>query len=155
PQGSLNPIGAPKGFVVLELRIPSMYAPRGLQALLARPDDREARPLAIITHGSHNSAQVRRAMSPQGQLPVAMEFARRGWTAVIVMRRGYGGSDGRFGEAPPFAERRPVCDLPSYVAWGNSAADDLRAAVDFLAKRSDVDARHIISVGESGGGFAT
>jgi dienelactone hydrolase len=155
PQASPNPIGSPKGFVVLELRIPSMNAPRGLQALLVRPDDRVAHPLAIITHGYHHSAQVRRAISPQYQLPVAMEFARRGFTAVIVMRRGYGGSDGRFAEAYPFAERRPVCDLSSYVAWGNSAADDLRAAISFLAKRSDVDARHIISVGESGGGFAT
>jgi dienelactone hydrolase len=65
------------------------------------------------------------------------------------MRRGYGGSDGRF------AEGDPGCDVQRYVAWGNSAADDLRAAIDFLAKRSDVDARHIISVGVSGGGFAT
>jgi dienelactone hydrolase len=155
PQASPNPIPSPKGFVVLELRIPFISSPRGLQALLVRPDDRVAHPLAIITHGSHDSAQVRRAMSPQYQLPVAMEFARRGWTAVIVMRRGYGGSDGRFEEGPAFAERRPFCGLQSYVAWGNSAADDLRAAIDFLAKRTDVDARHIISVGVSGGGFAT
>lgn len=150
PQASPSPIGSPKGFVVLELRIPWVSAgPRGLQALLVRPDQPGAYPLAIITHGSNASPQARQALLPRYYLPVAMEFARRGWTAVIVMRRGYGDSGGRFTEWPP------PCDSRRYVAWGNSAADDLRVAIDFLAKRPDVDAQHIISVGSSGGGFAT
>jgi dienelactone hydrolase len=140
---------APKGFLFLDLRIPMESAgPRGLQALLVRADEPGPHPLAIITHGTNYSEQVRRQRSPHSQLPLAMEFARRGWTAVIVLRRGNGDSGGEFQEGVG------ICQRQTYEKIGTASADDLRTAIDFLAKRPDVDPNRIIALGVSGGGFA-
>jgi hypothetical protein len=37
-------------------------------------------------------------MSPYGSYRQAVEFARRGFAALIVMRRGYGNSGGEYAE---------------------------------------------------------
>jgi dienelactone hydrolase len=139
-----------KGFVILDLHIPMKAAgPRGLQALLVRPDEPGPHPLAIITHGTNPSLQARLARSPLFQLAEAMEFARRGWTAVIVMRRGNGESGGFF------SENVWVCDKRAYLAVGQEAASDLRAAIEYLRTLPEVDPHKVIAVGISGGGFAT
>jgi dienelactone hydrolase len=82
-------------------------------------------------------------------LPQALEFARRGWTAVILMRRGYGSSGGGW------AEDYGSCDDPNYIAAGAAAAADLKAAMAYVANRPDVDVSRTISIGVSAGGFAT
>lgn len=139
-----------KGFVIVELRIPMKAAgPRGLQALLVRPDEPGPHPLAIITHGTTSSREVRLARSPLFQLPEAMEFARRGWTAVIVMRRNNGESGGAF------REYVWVCDEDGYLAMGREAASDLRAAIGYLRTLPEVDPHKVIAAGVSGGGYAT
>jgi dienelactone hydrolase len=88
-------------------------------------------------------------MSPNQLLPEAIEFARRGWTAAIVMRRGYGDSGGGF------AEDRGSCQDPSYLRAAAAAVADLKAAIGALAMRPDIDASRILSVGVSAGGFAS
>jgi dienelactone hydrolase len=139
-----------KGFIILDLRIPMKAAgPRGLQALLVRPDEPGPHPLAIITHGTTSHLKTRLARSPLFQLPEAMEFARRGWTTVIVMRRNNGESGGAF------KEYVSVCDKNGYVAIGHEAASDLRAAIEYLRTLPEVDPHRVIAVGVSGGGFAT
>lgn len=140
----------PKGFVISQLRIPMKAAgPRGLQALLVRPDEPGPHPLAIITHGTNQSRQARLARSPLFQLPQAMEFARRRWAAAIVMRRNNGDSGGSF------KEYVWVCDKDGYLAEGREAASDLRAAIVYLRILPEIDPSKIIAVGISGGGFAT
>ena len=49
-------------------------------------------------------------MSPWAMLPQAIEFARRGWAAVVVMRRGYGNSGG------DWADGYGYCGNPNYIA---------------------------------------
>jgi len=88
-------------------------------------------------------------MTPLAMLPQALEFARRGWAVVIVMRRGYGGSDGGW------AETFGGCGNPDYTAAGFAAADDLKTTLEFVSHRPDVDPTRMISVGVSAGGFAT
>ncbi len=147
---SPNTVKPFKGFVILELRIPMKAAgSRGLQALLVRPDEPGPHPLAIITHGTTQSLQQRLARLPRFQLPQALEFARRGWSAVIVMRRNNGESGGAF------KEYVWVCDKDGYLAAGREAASDLRAAIEYLRTLPEVDPHKIIAVGVSGGGFAT
>src|SRR5271165_4417590 len=74
-----------------ELRIPMKEAgKKGLEAVMVRPNDGAAHPLALLNHGAPRDAADRPGMTPWGMLPQAREFARRGWTAVVVMRRGYG-----------------------------------------------------------------
>jgi dienelactone hydrolase len=141
---------AAEGYFQEEFRIPLAPAgPRGLAALLVRPNQPGRHPLALIEHGSPRSSSARPNMSPSDLLPQAMEFARRGWTAVVVMRRGYGDSGGQWAE--DFGE----CSDPDYVAAGYAGAADLTAAIAFLGRRPDVDPAHVISVGVSAGGFAT
>jgi dienelactone hydrolase len=136
-------------FIREMLRIPAPGAgTRGLEAMLMRPADAGRYPLALINHGSPRSAADRPDMTPLALVPQATEFARRGWAAVAVMRRGFGGSGG-------FAEHSGPCSSPDYLAAAATAAADLRAAIAHLVKRADIDPSRIISVGQSAGGFAT
>ncbi|MGB6173281.1 MAG: CocE/NonD family hydrolase [Xanthobacteraceae bacterium] len=117
-----------------------------LEALLVRPNAPGRYPLALIVHGSPRSAAERPDLTPLAMLPQALEFARRGWAALIVMRRGYGSSDGGW------AETFGPCGNPNYIAAG---AADLKLALEFVSHRSDIDPARMIAVGVSAGGFAT
>ena len=77
-----------------------------LEALLVRPNAPGRYPLALIAHGSPRSAVERPNTTPLAMLPQALEFARRGWAALIVMRRGYGSSDGGWAELSVLAAIR-------------------------------------------------
>jgi dienelactone hydrolase len=132
------------------LRIPMREAgSRGLEALLVRPAAAGRYPLALVSHGSPRSAGDRPGMTPYGLLPQMMEFARRGWAAVAVMRRGFGDSGGGF------AEDAGGCEGANYVAAERSAVADLRATITYLGTRPDVDTKRILAVGVSAGGIAT
>ncbi len=136
-------------FVLQPLRILLGSDLGTLEALFVRPSEPGRYPLALINHGSPRNAADRAAMTPLGMLPQALEFARRGWAAAIVMRRGYGGSDGGW------AETFGPCNNPNYIAAGKAGAADLRTALEFLSHRPDVDPARMIAVGVSAGGFAT
>jgi dienelactone hydrolase len=132
------------------LRIPLPAPGSGsLEALLVRPNEAGRHPLALISHGSPRAPGDRVNMTPLAMLPQALEFARRGFAAVVVMRRGYGGSDGGWAEA------YGPCADPDYLAAGAAAASDLEAALEYLARRPDIDAKRTLAVGVSAGGFAT
>jgi dienelactone hydrolase len=120
-----------------------------LEALLVRPAEPGRYPLALINHGSPRSGADRPVMTPLAMLPQALEFARRGWAALIVMRRGYGSSDGGW------AESYGPCNNPNYTAAGTAGAADLKGALEFVSHRPDIDPTRMIAVGASAGGFAT
>ncbi len=94
--GPVQAIGG--AYHIEDLRIPMPEAGKqGLEALLVRPEGPPGKfPLVILSHGSPRKADVRMNMTARNMQPLAMEFARRGWAAVAVLRRGYGGS----GRAP-------------------------------------------------------
>jgi dienelactone hydrolase len=141
---------AADNFFQEELRLPVASAgPNGLQALLVRPKEPGRYPLLLLSHGSPRTASDRPTMSPSAMLPQALEFARRGFAAVVVMRRGYGGSGGGW------AEDYGSCADPDYVGAGTASASDLKAAIALLSMRPDIDSSRIVSVGVSAGGFAT
>lgn len=148
--GSANQTMAAEPFLEEGLRVAlPVSGSTGLEALLVRPDQPGRYPLALITHGSPRSGAERPDMTPLAMLPQALELARRGWAAVVVMRRGYGDSAGSW------AENYGGCANPDYVAAGNAGAADLKAAIGFLARQPDIDASRTISIGVSAGGFAT
>jgi dienelactone hydrolase len=138
------------GFVREELRIPLASAgPRGLEAVLVRPDSHQRYPLVLINHGTPRAAADRTEMTPLAFLPQAVEFARRGWAVAVVMRRGFGDSGG------DYAEDHGSCANPDYAASATEATADMRATIEHLARRNDIDGTHIVSVGHSVGGLAT
>jgi dienelactone hydrolase len=131
-------------------RIPAKDAgKKGLEAVMVRPKEAGPHPLAVLTHGSPREASDRAGMSPWQMIPQAREFARRGWTTVIVMRRGYGDSGGGYDEDARACSRRP-----DYYDSGKESAKDLRESIAYLSKLPEVDPSRIITVGISAGGFA-
>jgi dienelactone hydrolase len=140
---------ADNGFTQFPLRILLPGDLGTLEALLVRPSAPGRYPLALISHGSPRSTAERPQMTPLAMLPQALEFARRGWAALIVMRRGYGNSDGGW------AETYGSCGNPNYIAAGQAGAADLRLSLELVSHRADIDPSRMIAVGVSAGGFAT
>lgn len=133
-----------------ELRIEMPAAgPRGLEALLIRPAGGGRYPLALISHGAPRDGAARATMSVNRLHRQAIEFARRGFAAVIVMRRGYASSGGAY------AENSGPCARRDYLRSARQSAADLRAAVTFVKDRADITTDGFIAVGISAGGFAS
>jgi dienelactone hydrolase len=78
-----------------------------------------------------------------------IEFARRGFASLIVMRRGYGTSGGAY------AENSGPCANRNYLRTARESATDLQAAVQAMKNRTDVATNGFIAVGISAGGFAS
>jgi hypothetical protein len=97
-------------FSIHPLRIPMREAgPNGLEALVVQPNEPGPHPLAVWTHGSVGRINERRVTTPQRLLPIALEFARRGWITAIVMRRNYGLSGGRLSDTYSAAMLQITC----------------------------------------------
>jgi dienelactone hydrolase len=132
------------------MRIPMAAAgPQGLEALFIKPDLPGRLPLVLLNHGSPRNASDRAGMTPQGMQRQALEFARRGFAVVLVMRRGFGDSGGGFAETPG------PCANSNFASAAAAAVADLKAVIAHLTRRPDIDAKKIVSVGVSAGGFAT
>ncbi len=147
---ALAPPALAQDIVVTELRIPTHSSgKKGLEAVMVRPNDAKPHPLALMTHGTPREAKDRADMTPLRFIPQAREFARRGWTTVIVMRRGFGDSGGGY------AEDGHVCGrAPDFVGPTKQAVKDLRESAAYLRTRPEVDPSRMISVGASTGGLA-
>jgi len=122
--------------------------PRGLEALLIRPAGAQRYPLALLSHGAPTDPQERPRMTPYGLYRQAIEFARRGFAVLVVMRRGYGDSGGTYSE-------NSCCDLASFQRSAKTSSDDLRVAIAAMKRRTDVTTEGMIAVGTSAGGFAS
>ncbi len=101
-------------------------------------------PLALITHGTAISNRENRAENVEKFRQRARDLALRGWLAVVVIRRGYGRSDGSL--------PADSCKKPHLKRDLDVAADDLQSVIDAMQKRPDVDPSHIIAMGDSSGG---
>lgn len=150
---SLVVAGAPARaaeFYTEDLRIPMAEAgPQGLEAFLVRPAGTKRYPLALLSHGSPRSFDDRATMSAHKYYGIALEYAQRGFAALIVMRRGYGTSPG--GRVDSVGG----CARAAYLPAAAVAVADLRAAIDAMARRPDVTTTGMIAAGQSAGGLAT
>ncbi len=123
-------------------------APARLEAMEIRPRGPGPFPLAVIAHGKDSGDEQRRAQTALGMTPQATAFARRGFVAVVAMRRGYGSSQGAY------AENDGTCEATRYPDASKGAARDLTAIVAAAAARPGVDRNRILVIGESTGGVA-
>ncbi|WP_374447621.1 alpha/beta hydrolase family protein [Stella sp.] len=119
-----------------------------LSGYLARPDRAGRFPMVVLTHGAPRDPAERVTMRAEGAARQARDFARRGWVALSVLRRGYGASGGAFVEAAG------PCEDRAYAAAGRAAAVDLREAARWLARQDWADPGRLLLVGVSAGGFA-
>jgi dienelactone hydrolase len=104
------------------------------------------RPVALITHGQDREAERREKITARRFLRTAREFARRGWLAVAVVRRGFGRSEGK----QPYVLRG--CRNGEYTPMFDDQTDDIEAAMKAIGKRSDADINQTIALGISVGG---
>ena len=115
----------------------------------AAPSGARRYPLALISHGTPREGSARAPMSPYGSYRQAVEFARRGFAALVFMRRGYGDSGGQY------AESSGPCGRREYLRAASQSASDLHAAIEAMRNRTDVSTNGMIAVGVSAGGFAS
>jgi dienelactone hydrolase len=121
-----------------------------LEALMLRPYDEKRHPLAVINHGMTTEPDERLAMHPSDMLPQAIAFVKRGWAVLIPMRRDYGKSGGEFSE-----DVNGGCGALGFDDEGRAAAEDIKEAIRLVADKPYLDMSKVISIGVSGGGFAT
>ena len=115
--------------------------------IVKRSDLTEKLPIALITHGkSSHLSDMLESKAPDYAGP-ARDLARRGWLAVVVMRRGFGQSDG------PMAAS-VSCATTSFANRFAADADDLQGALAAVSKRPDADPDRAIAIGVSAGGAA-
>jgi dienelactone hydrolase len=145
------PLGAHAAeYYTEDLRIPMAAAgPQGLEAFLVRPAAPKRYPLALLSHGTPRDFADRATMSAHKYYAIALEYARRGFAALIVMRRGYATSPG--GKADSVGG----CANAAYLPATAVAVADLRAAIDAMMRRNDIAATSMIAVGHSAGGLVT
>jgi dienelactone hydrolase len=146
----LLPTARAAGFYTEDLRIPMAAAgSRGLEAFLVRPDGAGKYPLALISHGTPRDFDGRAGMTARSYRGIAIEFAKRGFAALVVLRRGYGTSPG--GRIDSYGS----CNHPDYRSALAVSVTDLQAAIAAMKTRSDVSTDGMIAIGHSAGGLAT
>ncbi|WP_050419435.1 dienelactone hydrolase family protein [Bradyrhizobium tropiciagri] len=119
-----------------------------LEGLIIRKTDAQGRlPIALLTNGGAATATGGVNATAAAYAHYARDLARRGWLAVVTMRRGFGQSEG--------PKPAPItCQAASLDAWAGAAADDLQATIDTIAKRPDADASKVIVIGSEIAGVA-
>lgn len=113
-----------------------------LEATLYRPAGEGPFPLVVINHGKAlgNPRFQARARYPDA----AREFVQRGYAVVIPMRQGFSKSGGSYIGGG--------CNVESN---GLVQASDVQATLAQVSQRADIDARRVVVVGQSHGGFTT
>lgn len=113
-----------------------------LETTIFRPPGAGPFPLLVMNHG--------KALGDTHQQPrdrflvISREFVRRGYAVAIPMRRGFAKSGGDYVETG--------CDMTQN---GLRQADDLQAALTYLAEQDWVDRERIVVAGQSYGGLAS
>ncbi|WP_345817643.1 CocE/NonD family hydrolase (plasmid) [Paraburkholderia sp. PREW-6R] len=126
------------------LVIPGEPAPPALlQVTLFTPPGPGPFPLAVMNHGA--TGDVPPSQQPRYRLTFsAWYFLSRGYAVALPMMRGYAGSAGMLVGTD--------CDD---VGIGLEAARDIRAVIENLKQRPDIDGSRIIVAGQSFGGWNT
>lgn len=149
-RGVFTPIPAGAHYVERELRVPVPGSgSAGLDALEVYINTPGKHPLALLTHGTSNSSEERKEVSPWNYLQQAVWFAQRGYVSLVIVRRGYGNSGGEMDGT------HGGCNANgSFEETGKAAADDLRNTVDYAQRNMpEADTTRVISSGVSTGGF--
>lgn len=114
-----------------------------LEAMVYRPDDGGAHPLVVMNHGRNGKLPPANPDEVRGYSRLNMALAGRGFVSVMLVRRGYGNSQG------PDVELQETA-----VLSGLEAVKDIKAAVEYLRGRPYILPDKIAIAGHSQGGWA-
>jgi dienelactone hydrolase len=117
--------------------------PVTLEVTLYMPPGTGPFPLAVMNHGATNASANNRGTRYRYTLS-AYYFLSRGYAVALPMARGFAGSGGVLAH--------DGCALDTV---GRDNAEDLRAVIEALGHRPDIDARRVVVAGQSFGGWTT
>ncbi len=118
-----------------------------MRATLLRPPGNGPFPLAVINHGSVESADMR-AKFPMPDYPIVSQwFVDHGYAVALPQRPGHGQTAG------PYFEDQGPCEDADFRQAGLRTADSIEAAVDYLTKQPFLLKTGVIIVGQSAGGW--
>lgn len=118
-----------------------------MRTILFRPPGAGPFPLAIINHGSFESAELR-AQFPQPRYDDAVQFfLRRGYAVALPQRPGHGETGG------PYLESAGPCDKSDFRKAGLATADSIIAAIGYFTGQPFVKRTGVVVVGYSAGGW--
>lgn len=120
-----------------------------IDVTIFRPRGEGPFPLVVLSHGSPRSAQERRTTGRMRFVTQSEPFVAMGFAVLVPTRRGYGHSEGEW------AESYGSCANPDYFSAGLESARDIRATVDAVRREPWADAKHVVLVGQSAGGFGS
>lgn len=137
-----------QSYIEREFYLPHPRAfPHGLDVLEVRAELAGKHPLALLTHGTAATPAERAQVTPWRFLPQALWLARRGYVVLVVVRRGYGHSDGQM-------DQGGCGNRGSFTEAAEAGVDDLRVVARYaVSKLPYVDGSTIISMGVSTGGL--
>jgi dienelactone hydrolase len=125
-----------------------------LAAFAMRPDRPGRFPLVVFVHGTPGGTGAEflatiAGMGPDRYPGSAAMIAAHGYAVVSILRRGFGASDGPYGE-----QLSGDCDNLDYARVGRTSAEDVIGAAEALRAEPWVDPNRIVLLGFSSGGFA-
>ena len=114
---------------------------------ICEPDVSTRHPVVLFVHGDPGEAN-----RPKTEMPACNDeynawFIRRGFAVVTQLRLGFGAAGG------PFLEGNGECSEADYVRNGREIARQTDAVVRYLAGQPDMDAKRIVVLGHSTGGW--
>jgi dienelactone hydrolase len=118
-----------------------------MHATVLRPPGPGPFPLAVINHGSIQSADARASFLMREYAIASQWFLERGYVVVLPLRPGHGETGG------PYFEDQGRCDSPDYHQAGLRTADSIEAAVDYFTTQPFVLKSGVVVVGQSAGGW--
>jgi len=126
---------------IVMVKKPGLFSAE-LETTLFRPAGDGPFPLVIVNHGKAPGNP--RFQERARYLVAARELVSRGYAVAVPMRQGFSKSGGSYIGGG--------CNVESN---GRVQADDVIAALDHFAARPDIDARRVVVIGQSHGGFTT
>jgi len=123
-----------------------------LATYIHKPDDFDAErkyPVVVINHGTAVDNYTR-THTRFDYKEVSGYFVKRGFVAVVPMRRGYAGSDGVF-----IADNIGSCSNPDYSSSAREAMKDIISVINYVKSLTYADKQSILLVGISSGGFTS
>jgi dienelactone hydrolase len=111
--------------------------------MLYHPQDgRKFHPLVLITHGRNGPNPQPNPRQAEGYRQLNTVLAEHGYEVMMLVRRGYGNSQGPDSEFLYTAEES-----------GLAGAKDVKAAIDYMCHQAAIDCNHIVIMGQSQGGW--
>jgi dienelactone hydrolase len=114
-----------------------------LEGKLYNPQNgKKQHPVIVITHGRNGPNPSRIPNQVEGYKALNTTLAEKGYLVMMLVRRGYGNSQGPDSEF-----------LDTASESGLAGAQDVKSAVDYLRKRPDVIKDKVVVIGQSQGGW--